>query len=170
MSNRYDEYLKTHIENVNKGFDWLRTNIPELFTHDFDWYNITNHDKSKYYPNEYHAYDAYFYGGNRSYTIVQDFNLAWLLHIHRNPRHWQYWVLINDNPDEGEIILEMPYCYVVEMICDWWAFSWAKDNLKEIFSWWDEHKNYIKLHENTRKLVEGILDEMKLKIDLKEEE
>lgn len=165
MSYEYDRYLQTHIENVKKGFDWLRDNIPDLFKHDFDWENISNHDSSKLYSDEYHPYDSYFYGGNRSYSVVQDFNKAWLLHIHRNPHHWQYWVLINDNPKEGEIVLEMPYKYVIEMICDWWAFSWAKDNLKEIFTWWDEHKTYIKLHDDTRKKVENILEAMKIKLD-----
>ena len=71
----------------------------------------------------------------------------------RNPHHWQHWVLINDDPGEGEVLLEMPYNYIIEMICDWWAFSWEKGNLSEIFSWYDEHKDYIKLHPNTRETV-----------------
>ncbi len=28
------------------------------------------------------------------------FNTAWLKHIHRNPHHWQHWVLFEDNPSE----------------------------------------------------------------------
>lgn len=80
------------------------------------------------------------------------------------PHHWQYWVLINDDPEEGEIVLEMPYCYILEMICDWWSFSWFKGNLLEIFSWYEEHKNYIKLHPNTRKLVEDILSRIQNKL------
>lgn len=170
MSWEYDIYLQTHIENANKGFDWLRTNIPSLFEHEFDWENILDHDKSKFNEDEYNPYDAYFYGGNKSYSVVQNFNRAWLMHIHRNPHHWQHWVLINDNPDEGEILLEMDYRYIVEMICDWWAFSWAKGKLKEIFTWWDEHKSYIKLHDNTRKTVENILEAMRNKLEEIEEE
>lgn len=83
------------------------------------------------------------------------------MHIHRNPHHWQHWVLINDDPEEGEILLEMPYCYILEMICDWWSFSWEKRSLFEIFLWYDEHRDYIKLHSNTRKIVEGILNRMR---------
>ena len=41
---------------------------------------------------------------------------AWLLHIHRNPHHWQYWVLINDNPEEGENLIEMPYNYIIGLV------------------------------------------------------
>lgn len=31
------------------------------------------------------------------------FNIAWLKHIHRNPHHWQYWILLNDN-GKGNLI------------------------------------------------------------------
>jgi hypothetical protein len=82
-------------------------------------------------------------------------------HIHRNPHHWQHWVLVNDDPEEGEVLLEMPEIYIVEMICDWWSFSWSKDtDLTEIFKWYDERKDYIKLHRNTRRRVEIIFNVM----------
>ena len=167
MSIEYDYYLQNHKENVRRGLMWLQNNLPDIFNNrDVDFGEISNgHDYSKYNDEEYQAYDAYFYGGNRSYHVVQDFNRAWLRHIHRNPHHWQHWVLINDNPDEGEIIIEMPYHYVIEMICDWWAFSWAQAKLDEIFSWYDKHKDYMKLHENTRKEVEHILSLIKAKLD-----
>ena len=136
MSYQYDLYLQKHKANVKKGFDWLQTNMPWLFEGkpDAAWQTEFEHDASKSKPDEYEAYDAYFYGGNRSYAVVQAFQRAWLLHIHRNPHHWQHWVLINDDPGEGEVLLEMPYNYIIEMICDWWAFSWAEGNLSEIFS------------------------------------
>ena len=95
---------------------------------------------------------------------MQDFNYAWLQHIHRNPHHWQYWVLINDDPDLGEIILDMPDVYIIEMICDWWSFSWSKGDLTEIFKWYEERKEYIKLSEKTRRVVENILNMMKDKL------
>lgn len=59
----------------------------------------------------------------------------------------------------------MPYNYVIEMICDWWAFSWQKGKLDEIFAWYDEHSKYMKLHPKTRKTVEEILAKMKDKLD-----
>lgn len=73
-------------------------------------------------------------------------------------------VIINDDPKEGEIALDIPYNYILEMICDWWAFSWQKDNLNEIFNWYDEHKAYIKMSPKTRKSVEAILEKMKEKL------
>ena len=58
----------------------------------------------------------------------------------------------------------MPYEYVVEMICDWWSFSFKQGNLKEIFNWYENHKAKMILHENTRKLVEEILGRIKEKL------
>ena len=167
MSYLYDQYLVYHKSNVKKGFDWIKDNLPELIKpgFDFEWQIGLNHDQSKTKQDEYNAYDAYFYGGNRSFFVVQEFKKAWLLHIHRNPHHWQYWILINDDPEEGEVLIEMPYNYILEMICDWWAFSWAKGNLNEIFAWYDKHKDYIKLHQNTRNTVEFILNQIKTKLE-----
>lgn len=167
MSSQYDLYLEQHKANVKKGFEWIREHIPDILQGDFDyeWQICLNHDHSKTEPDEYEAYDAYFYGGNRSFDVVQNFNKAWLLHIHRNPHHWQHWVLINDEPNEGEIVIQMPINYIIEMICDWWAFSWNKGDLTEIFSWYEERKSYIKMHKNTRKTVEDIFAKIKDALD-----
>lgn len=169
MSYEYDQYLKNHKENVVKGLEWIEANIPELLETCLDsgWGIIFHHDASKTNPDEYDAYDAYFYGANKSHEVVQNFRKAWLTHIHLNPHHWQHWVLINDDPSEGEIVLDMPEEYILEMICDWWAFSWAKGNLNEIFFWYDEHKDYMKLSKATRKRVEDILAKIKEKLEAK---
>ncbi len=162
MSYEYDSYLERHRRNVTKAFRWMQRNLPEVIEGCGAEHNIVfAHDRSKDEPDEYKAYDAYFYGRNQSYTVVQEFNRAWLLHIHKNPHHWQHWVLINDDPEEGKILLEMPYEYIIEMICDWWSFSWEKGSLFEIFVWYNDHKEYIELHPDTRKIVEDILYQMK---------
>lgn len=168
MSYVYDEYLLRHKANVRSAFDWIKNNLPDLLViegSDCEWQIEFAHDQSKSEPDEYEAYDAYFYGRNRSYAVVEAFRRAWLLHIHRNPHHWQYWILINDDPEEGEVILEMPYEYIVEMICDWWSFSWDNGNLYEIFDWYETRKGYIKLGENTRRMVEDILKQIRFKLD-----
>lgn len=168
MSKQYDEYIKEHKENVYSAFCWLERNLPEIFKDDefkadCRYLCEYGHDLSKYNEEEYDAYDKYFYGGNKSYAVVQNFNKAWLHHIHKNPHHWQHWVLINDDPDEGEIILDMPDKYIIEMICDWWSFSWKKGDLTEIFSWYKEHKN-MKLSDSTRKKVDDILYKINSKL------
>lgn len=169
MSVQYDEYIEEHKSYVWEAFDWLSTNIPEL-TDETTWTKAERlcaymHDDSKYDKAEYDAYDAYFYGGNRSYEVVQSFNKAWLHHIHENPHHWQYWVLINDDPDNGEIILDMPNEYIIEMLCDWLSFSFKKGDLHEIFNWYDEHKDYMKLSDRTRSKVNHSLEMIKKKLN-----
>lgn len=166
MSKEYDLYLKKHRDNVAKGFKWLQQNLPDILIPGGDSYDLEHqivfaHDVSKNTPEEYDAYDVYFYGGNRSYEVVQNFNYAWLHHIHNNPHHWQHWILTNDDKELGDLALDMPYNYIIEMICDWWAFSWQKENLFEIFDWYDEHKDYMKLGDTTRKTVEDILGKIK---------
>ena len=167
MSAKYDEYIIDHKSNVSKAYDWLCKNLPEIFQDEavksmVEWQCTNAHDQSKYDKEEYDAYDKYFYG-NRSYEVVEDFKLAWLHHIHQNPHHWQHWVLLND--DEGEECLEIPLCYIIEMICDWWSFSWKTGNLMEIFNYYDQHKDKIKMNEFSRNQLEDILNKMREKLE-----
>lgn len=166
MSREYDNYILEHKNNVIKGLGWMADHLnldPVGITYALD--NAASHDESKYGVEEYGPYDAYFYGRGKSYQVVQDFNLAWLHHQHNNPHHWQYWVLVNDDPKDGTVALEMPLEYVYEMIADWWTFSWRSGDLTEIFKWYDEHKERMILHDRTRKIVEKILDEMKTELE-----
>lgn len=167
MSHEYDRYLKEHLDCVSKAFEWLEANLPEELRdcEESKWLATFSHDNSKYTTEEYGAYDAYFYGNNKSFAVVEDFKNAWLHHIHANPHHWQHWVLINDEPEEGIVARPMPKKYVIEMICDWWAFSHKRGNLYEIFDWYDGHKEHMILHKQTRSIVEHILDRIKEKLD-----
>lgn len=154
MSKEYTKYIEEHRENVKEAYQWMLDHKivnPEVAV------EINNHDLSKYLPEEYKAYDDYFYG-KRTKEVEKAFNYAWLHHIHNNPHHWQYWVLKHD--DEPEEALEMPIEYVYEMISDWWSFSFKTENLYEIFNWYKKHKGMV-LHANTRKLVEDTLDKIK---------
>jgi hypothetical protein len=112
VSFQYDQYLARHRANVKRGFDWLSENLPGLMTNTLTagWNTEFAHDQSKNEPDEYEAYDAYFYGNNRSYEVVQRYQRALLLHIHRNPHHWQHWILIHDDMEDGELYpITMPY-------------------------------------------------------------
>ena len=83
MSFQYDQYLANHRANVKRGFDWLCENLPDVTNNisDAAWQIEFAHDKSKDEEDEYNAYDEYFYGNNRSYKVVQDYEKAWLIHI-----------------------------------------------------------------------------------------
>ena len=137
MSQKYDMYIREHVDNLQRGFTWLKQNCPEVLE-DLEeeiQYQIIIHDDSKWSDEEYDAYDEYFYGAGKN---ENEFNYAWLHHIHNNPHHWQYWLLREDDGDT--IPLEVPYNYIIEMVLGWWSFSWKQDNLKEIFKWYDTNK------------------------------
>lgn len=165
MSLAYDEYLAEHIGNVNKGLHWMLDNLglSQEEKNAIETAMVSfNHDESKYSSEEYNAYDQYFYGGNRSYKVVQDFNYAWLHHIHQNPHHWQYWVLLEDDPEAGlpYKTLPIPLPYIFEMIADWWSFSWKSGNLFEIFNWYAEHRDKQYINLSSRMILERILEKI----------
>ncbi len=175
MSVEYDQYLREHIAAVYDALKWMSDNleIPGVTDTNFSdaLWNASDHDKSKFEKFEYDAYDDYFYGGNKSYKVVQMFNYAWLHHQNKNPHHWQYWVLIQDNPEDGNSVatpLEMPVVYVLEMIADWWSFSWRKGDKYELFSWYADNEDNILLHKDTRNLVEDILNKIQDKLEEEE--
>ena len=166
MSIEYDRYLSEHIENVRKGLDWMLDNLPlnQEQISAIEEAMLHAHDESKYSKEEYEAYDKYFYGWNNSYEVYRAFDQAWLHHQKCNPHHWQYWVLINDEPDDETLtqlkVLPMPLNYIFEMIADWWTFSWQNGNLFEIFTWYGKHRDRMMLHYDTRMIVEDILQKM----------
>lgn len=175
MSAQYDQYLKEHIQNVQRGYDWMGSHFPNLIREgNIVSMNINDlplsvvisqHDGSKYMRNEYDAYDDYFYGNNKSYSVMRNFDKAWLYHQHNNPHHWQYWVLIKDDKENQIQAIDIPLNYIIEMICDWWSFSWKSGNLYEIFDWYDQNKDGMILSDATRTTVEKILADMRGELD-----
>jgi len=175
MSKKYDEYLKSHIDAVRTGYLWIRQHIdekelketlPDMLGAENEQKmleRIRNHDVSKYSLEEYQAYDDYFYGNDdsesKSEEVDKSFNYAWLHHIHSNPHHWQYWVLIHDDHSDEQVEpLEMPDMDILEMICDWWSFSWRTGNLYEVFDWYDKNREGIIFNTATKSKVEKLLN------------
>ena len=68
MSIAYDTYLLEHKANVVKGMEWIRDNLPEYWSQNVNWLTTFQHDWSKSSPEEYDAYDAYFYGQWQGYV------------------------------------------------------------------------------------------------------
>lgn len=169
MSEQYDAYLRTHTDAVEKAAAWMAENldiVKELPRSEIDFFSFVAlvHDESKWSEDEYDAYDEYFYGN----ADEDAFNRAWLHHIHRNKHHWQHWLLMNDDGkyrDPGKVVpLEMPKVFALEMVADWWSFSWVSGNLSGMFDWYAEHKDNMIIHEKTREYVEAVLDEIRERI------
>jgi len=118
------------------------------------WQGLT-HDLSKFLPSEWAPYANSFYGpwdyADRPVGVSDAFDRAWLLHQHRNPHHWQYWCL---REDDGDLkALPMPKAAVKEMLCDWYGAGRAiqgasHEGWKEVARWYSEQSQV--LHESTR--------------------
>jgi hypothetical protein len=126
------------------------------------------HDLSKWRPSEFIPYARFFYGdfppmdevkhiphlysGRVKEQVAYEFDVAWLLHQKRNPHHWQFWILHED--DGGEKVLPMPEKYVKEMLCDWWGASVATGNGGKSKDWYEKVKKHTKMHAETRAYFE----------------
>lgn len=70
MSVAYSKYLDQHFRNVYNGYDWIRDNLPDVLNgEDYEIQIRSNHDHSKFSPEEYSAYDKYFYGKEETPTL-----------------------------------------------------------------------------------------------------
>jgi hypothetical protein len=107
------------------------------------------HDISKFLPSEWFPYANYFYG--KKHRPDPAFDFAWLLHQKRNPHHWQWWIL---QEDEGDVkIFPMPDKYRKEMLADWRGAGKAlgKPDTK---AWYLANKDRMILHPETRAWIE----------------
>jgi len=124
------------------------------------------HDWSKFRPSEFIPYARNFFGTYPEYTdcdsmapkglfkqdIKQRFDKAWLLHIHRNPHHWQFWLLQEDNGFPKNI--PIPLKYLKEMVCDWRGAGKAITGKDNIVEWYGKNKDRINLKRINRKWIE----------------
>lgn len=84
------------------------------------------------------------------------YDRAWLHHQHFNAHHWQHWVL---RLDDGPVrFLEMPVSLVREMVADWMGAGRAINGKWEVAEWYRESREKIKLDQNTRALVERLIE------------
>jgi hypothetical protein len=118
------------------------------------------HDWSKLTPAEWTAYVQRFYGGRPGVPVTGDdapaFRAAWLHHQHRNPHHWQHWVL---RQDDGLLVaLQMPEPFVREMVADWMGAGRAITGRWSADEWYRNGAGAaMDLHPETRTLAERLL-------------
>ena len=156
----YRNYVEEHKARVSQFADWLKENLPELFEDiDIDLFNemIEEHDASKFSEEEFEPYAQKWFG-NKEKTL--EYEEAWKHHWMNNEHHPEFWL--------GE---DMPYIYILEMICDWGSFSIDKGNLRELSDFYfnkardDEEKN---LSDATKEIIEDILSKINSVLDREE--
>lgn len=160
MSANYDMLLEVHAKNVRKAFYWIKKSLPEILVdiHGVDYeLMILLHDDTKTIPSQYKPYDEWVFG-KRTPKVEEAFKYAKLEHMQMNGHHWQHWIYIDG---DGKLqALDMPYEFIIEMLCDWWSFGWRDGDLFQIFDWYEDNKKKIKFSRNTRKTVEELLDKL----------
>ena len=161
----YKNYIIEHKARVKQFAEWLRGELPEVFDGiDFDDFNelIQEHDESKFSEPEFEAYAQHFYGPNKNNKNDFEFDQAWIHHWTHNEHHPEFWL--------GE---DMPYIYILEMLCDWGSFSIKSSDFKELSDFYftkakdDKEKN---LSENTKIIIEEILEKIDSAISSAHEE
>ena len=153
----YLEYINSHKERVSQFADWLKDNCPEVFDGiDIDVFDdlIKEHDESKYSEEEFEPYARKWHLDG---IKTPEYEAAWEHHWKNNEHHPEYWL--------GE---DMPYIYILEMICDWGSFSIASGDMKELS---DFYYNKAKddpekmLSDATKEIIEDILSRINSTLD-----
>ncbi len=152
----YREYISEHINNVKMiwyafaSIYWGLEGMSGFFS---ITEQISHHDASKYNEEEFVAYRKQFYPFYENEKDEAAFITAWHHHMENNKHHWEHWVI----PEvEKNIAIEMPYCYMIEMLCDWTAMS-LKFNNNTVSGWYQKNKSKMILHSYTQEQIEELL-------------
>ena len=110
--------------------------------------------------------DKYYPDGTKSEDVIHNsFAYAWLHHLHNNPHHPQYWYLRNDTDHDEDRMLDIPFNYIVEMLCDWGSFYYMDEEKKPGINpnsrardWYNLHGEEFGFSDNTKNQIEKIFD------------
>jgi hypothetical protein len=140
---RYGSYVARHKWFVFRA--GLKTGAP--------LWRLVIHDWSKLTPAEWGPYVRTFYAKHKARP--GEFDKAWLHHQHRNPHHWQHWLL---REDDGDLkVLPMPEKFVREMVADWMGAGRAITGQWGATDWYLANFGRIVLDPETRKQVHELL-------------
>jgi hypothetical protein len=161
---RYASYVARH-----KWFVFLaglKTGAPlwRLIVH--DWSKLSPAEWGPYVETFYRPLDPSIGRGQGDAGVQLDkrlkaerkarFDKAWLHHQHRNPHHWQHWLLREDDgPTEA---LPMPPKLAREMVADWMGAGRAITGKWEVAEWYGANYSKILLAPDTRKFVEELIE------------
>jgi len=150
----YTAYVVEHVGNVQIVWEEVSKRCKgEHWLDDFYYFTIKSliehHDESKYSADEFQGYRQWFFPEEGDKKSQARFDFAWNHHQKHNPHHWQYWLMWKP---KGTIVLNMPFPYVFEMLCDWSAMSLAFDDTPSEF--YEKNNDGMFLADNTRMCIE----------------
>jgi hypothetical protein len=140
---KYAKYVIKHKWFVFKAGLKLDVGIWQLICHDY----------SKFSIHEFVAYKNWFAKNQRDASSQEAFNKAWLHHIHKNPHHWEHWVI--STSDTSVKVLRIPEKYVREMAADWMAMGMYFGNTAS--EWYSKNKDCIAMHPQSRSRIETLI-------------
>lgn len=202
----YKEYIRTHVEFVQRAYKELFSDIPSNIIGDFfsDDNNvdcletrIKTHDNDKYDEERFEIYRKNHYpiDDEEKEANLSTYNSdkGWIGHWKQNPHHWEYWLSFfpkelgtiirtynNDGTYYEASLEEQLKCAYIEMICDWFSFSYKglqeKDNGSEtpksatgepmsFKEWYKESKKNIQIHPGMKDWFNKVLDYVSNKFD-----
>ncbi len=119
------------------------------------------HDLSKYSPAELFVSIRYFQGDRSPYMYEKEkfgYSEGWLHHKGRNRHHWEYY---QDMINGKWQAVEMPFPYLVEMVCDRVAACkvYQKDHYtkRSALEYYLTRNDRFYMHEKTAARLESIL-------------
>lgn len=120
------------------------------------------HDLSKYSPTEM-SIVKYYTGKNSPHQNCREaigYSPCWMHHYHKNKHHYQYWQDQDEN--DKNIPIKMPYKYVLEMFADrvsaCKAYNKDKYTNQDAWNYYAvKTKGHGVLHEETEYLLEKLL-------------
>ena len=155
---KYKEYIDEHRNNVQKAWDMVKNNnnclkvICKFITSssinrtiEFIDELIEKHDLSKYKEEEFEPYRKNFFpvSEEEKESNKEAFEEAWKHHYHKNLHHWDWWHETGNKEN-------MPFTYIVEMVCDWIAMGFKFNNTA--IEWYENNKDKIYLVKTPEKI------------------
>ena len=149
-----------HLKTVTKHRWWV---CYYCFKAGIPWQGLV-HDLSKFSPVEFWESVKYYQGFRSPIDYCKEVNgwsKAWMHHKGRNKHHYEFW---QDNFDFGCKPVQMPYKYVLELICDFLgagrAYNGKNFSPENEYKWWLKKKaNGIKMHPQTLEFVNLMMED-----------
>ena len=157
----YKEYITDHILNVKKAFKIYGFMLCDELEVDFyEMQNqIDNHDESKWSDEEFDLYMRKFFPESKESEISdQEFNIAWLHHIHYNPHHPEHWIYYDEESNKITVY-NIPNKYIAEMLLDWIAMGYKFNDTA--YNYYESKGKNKLFADKTRTKVEYLLSKIK---------